>query len=66
MKIDCFAYVSGATDGKGCLALHEMLCMNGKCPFYKTQKQRNYECEKSNLRLKRLGVFKYYKETYDI
>lgn len=38
MNRDCFAYADDNNRGK-CLALNLVLCDNGYCPFYKTNKQ---------------------------
>ena len=41
MYEDCFARVEIS-----CRALKKPLCVNGKCPFYKSKKQRDEEFEK--------------------
>lgn len=44
VKHDCFAYLKYE---KSCHALNELVCMNGKCPFYKTAKQRCDGCKEA-------------------
>lgn len=41
MYEDCFARTHIS-----CRVLKEPLCVNGKCPFYKSKKQREEELEK--------------------
>ena len=41
MYEDCFARIEIS-----CRALKEPLCTKGKCPFYKSKKQREEELEK--------------------
>ena len=43
VKHDCFAYLKYE---KSCHALNDLYCMNGECPFYKTEKERCDECKK--------------------
>lgn len=35
MMTDCFAYIAP----EGCGALKEVICKDGKCPFYKSHRQ---------------------------
>lgn len=40
MYEDCFAR------GERCIILKQMLCKNGKCPFYKSKKQHQEDIKK--------------------
>jgi hypothetical protein len=43
VKHDCFAYNKYKKD---CYVLNELVCLTGKCKFYKTAKKRCGECER--------------------
>jgi len=50
IKDDCFAFV----DENICNALNKRKCLN--CAFYKTREKFNADVEKSQKRLKALGI----------
>ena len=55
----CFAYLKD----NFCSALKEMYCLNGSCPFFKTQRQYDADAEAAMMRNinKRVDISKYYK-----
>lgn len=46
---DCFAYKKYSNNLTGCLALEEMLCKKGECPFYKPKKEMCKSCNKNRF-----------------